>query len=741
MKHPKASLSALLISTIMLAATASAEDSESRADPAFELEELKVTGGKLGRTLQETQDSVAFWSGGELSQSTATSIFDVFERTANTFATDGGFTIRGIPNTGFAFSEGGAMATVLVDGAQIDSQMLSFDGLPLWDVSQVEILRGPQSTTHGRNSLAGAVVVRTKNPTFHWDMATRASYADYDTYQLAAAAGGPLIDDTLAFRLSVDRQSSDGAITNLTRGEDDWARTDTLGFRGKLLLEPKQWDGFSALLTYSQTDSKNGERAYANAANFDGLFDRVTYENTRNDFDSRSRLASLEINQRFGNDWKLTSLTTWSDFASDALYDGDRTAEEDLVYGFGYDNETASQELRLLAERETWTLLAGLYAAKETRGYHSDGPFYYIVPSPLDAVFGLPSPARALLTVEADSKNEVINTAVFLNGDWKPSERWTLTAGVRLNREETDRESSQNVLLLEGFPDAVALMDVPSLGIPAGAPADVVLQGIAAEASAAGDGKDTFNTVLPSAGIIYHWTGDMSTGFTVTRGYRSGGVTFNQRRATIVPFDPEYTWNYELSFRSQWLEKRVTANANIFYVDWTDQQVPVQLSSDIYDRQVENAGRSRYYGFELELRERLNGGWSFFQSIGHTRTKFEEFLSSAGDFSGNEFPEAPRWTLGAGLSYSRGHGWFGNSSIHYVTDTYGGPDNLPELRPGQRLLLNAKFGFAHDYWSAYVFGTNLLDDEYAEALWAGGLGYEAVLGAPRIIGIGLEASY
>src|SRR5690606_19137557 len=125
-------------------------------------------------------------------------------------------------------------------------------------------------------------------------------------------------------------------------------------------------------------------------------------------------------------------------------------------------------------------------------------------------------------------------------------------------------------------------------------------------------GDDTFETILPSAGITYHWTPDISTGATVTRGYRSGGVSFNQKRATIVPFEPEYTTNYELSFRSVWHDGKIVANANVFYVDWVDQQVSVQLSPDIYDTQVANAGKSTYYGAEIELREDLGRGWSAF---------------------------------------------------------------------------------------------------------------------------------
>lgn len=734
----------ILSSAFALAQTASAPatSAEPPPDEVLALDKLVVTGEKLGRTTQETQASVATLTGRELENTTDTSLFDVFQRTANTFTNADGFSIRGIANNGVTYTEGSDLATVLVDGAQFDSQMLGFNGLSIWDLDQIEILRGPQSTSQGRNSLAGAVVANTRNPTFYWDAAARATYADYNTSQFALAVGGPLVADTLAFRFTAEKQISDGYYTNVTLHDDQWGQADNTSYRGKLLFQPARWRSFSALLTYAHLENHDNERAYGYGPTRDSLFRREAIENTPADFFSRSRLASLEVKQEFANSWLLTSTTSWSDFFSTSAYDGDRTPTEDLVYGFGYDNYTKSQEIRLLAKGDTWKLVSGLYYSDSRRSYTGDGPFYYTVPSPLDAVFGLASPARALLNVHQASQVDTENAALFLNGEWKPVRRWTLNAGVRFDREQLDRDSAQDVLLLRGFPGAVALMAVPSYGIPLGAPADIVLQSIASGASAAANGTDKFNTLLPSAGLTYHWTDDLSTGATVTRGYRSGGVSFNQLRAIIVPYDPEYTTNYELSLRSQWLDKKITANANVFYVDWQDQQVGVQLSNDSYDRQVENAGKSTYYGFELELREKLSARWSAYQNIGHTRTKFDDFVSSTADYSGNEFPNAPRWTLGAGLTWQHPRGWFGTGSATWIANVYNNAANEPMWQLGERFLVNAKFGYAARHWSVYLYGTNLLDDEYFDTVWAENSGDLAGRpGAPRIVGVGVETRF
>src|SRR3546814_19494418 len=96
-----------------------------------------------------------------------------------------------------------------------------------------------------------------------------------------------------------------------------------------------------------------------------------------------------------------------------------------------------------------------------------------------------------------------------------------------------------------------------------------------AQASGSAAATDrTFDAFLPKAGIQMAWTPNLKTGFTVQRGYRSGGSSGNIARSATFSSDPEFTWNYELSLRSAWLDGRLPLHATAFYVDWQDQQVP-----------------------------------------------------------------------------------------------------------------------------------------------------------------------
>lgn len=115
----------------------------------------------------------------------------------------------------------------------------------MWDVQQIEILRGPQSTLQGLNALAGAVIVQTAEPTMDWQVRARAMIAEGDETQFAAAAGGPIVPGELAFRASIEKRDSDGFTFNPTRGKPE-NPLDSTQIRGKLLWTPSALAGFEA---------------------------------------------------------------------------------------------------------------------------------------------------------------------------------------------------------------------------------------------------------------------------------------------------------------------------------------------------------------------------------------------------------------------------------------------------------------------------------------------------------------
>jgi outer membrane receptor protein involved in Fe transport len=694
------------------------------ADEIIPLERLVVTGEKLERTLQQTQTSVAAYTAADIELANASTIADIFDRTANLSDNNYSFSIRGIPSSGFgSLGDGSDLATLMVDNVALDSRMYEAGVFDTWDISQIEILRGPQSASQGRNSLAGAIVGRTRTPSFQWDARARASRASENTSQLAAAAGGPVIPDWLAFRVSIDRLATDGSITNATQNRDDWDSRDITTFRGKLLLQPASWKGFSALAGYSHTRADNGSPSYVYAFSADNpwaeLKKRQAFEDAPHNDLSFSQTASLEINRQFDNGWLLTAITSWYDYDDEGMRDSDSSPVPIGVSYRTYDHDSIAQEARLLMKGETWKLLAGLYGSAIDKRWNVSGDMpYYLAPS-----------FYAVYYSDVRTHNKVQNMAGFLNGEWSPTAKWTFSASLRHDYEKADNSTDQAVALVQGTGD-------PAI--------DAYLQAVIDNANNGSSGSSSIGVLLPSASATYNWTPDVSTGLSITRGCRSGGVSVNLARGQAVPFDPEYTWNHELSLRSQWLDKTLFVNANIYYIDWKDQQVGVTLSDTLFDTQTANAGKSSLYGGEIELREKITAQWTLWQTIGYSHTRFDDFVDGGSDYTGNEFPFAPEWTLGAGASWQHPTGWFATTNFNYISSAQSDARNRPDLKLGDRHLLSAKAGYAARNWSVYAFGGNLLDDFYMTSRWgdsSSGYTSAGTVGAPRTVGIAFEARY
>ncbi|MEI9904790.1 MAG: TonB-dependent receptor [Asticcacaulis sp.] len=137
---------------------------------------------------------------------------------------------------------------------------------------------------------------------------------------------------------------------------------------------------------------------------------------------------------------------------------------------------------------------------------------------------------------------------------------------------------------------------------------DAINQLVAAQVDAANGTTPgvprTFTAWLPKLGLKYDFTPNMSLGFTAQRGYRSGGSSINIARSIVVPYDPEYTDNYEFSWRSARPDIGLTLNANAYYINWTEQQVNVNLGLNSYDNQTVNAGKSHSTGSRSRPRRR-----------------------------------------------------------------------------------------------------------------------------------------
>ncbi|MEN7536700.1 TonB-dependent receptor [Aurantiacibacter flavus] len=748
-------LTSSLLAVMAFAPAALAQEVAAPEQPT----EIIVTGEKASRSLQETTASVAVFTDERIADENILTIQEVYQRMANVSETYGasGFSIRGIDQNGVSGGGYAATATVFVDGAPIQPDVLAQGPTDMWDVAQVEIFRGPQSTIQGLNALAGAVHIRTQDPTFYWDAKGRALVSSFDTTQFAVAGGGPLVSDELAFRVSAEKRDSDGYIYNTTR-EVPENPVDSISLRGKLLWSPSALPGFEARLNYHHFETRSGYLfAYVDRSNGDYFDTRSNPSDYPNSSDVNNDQVTLDLRYDLGGGLSLSALGTWTDTDFIRKFDGDYSAASRAYSDIAGGSETVTQELRLNYEGDRLSGLVGLfyYNRDEYRQAHQ----VTLVPTPeatianlLAGNLGAETAAQvASLYVAAlpyipvdytsDLPTSVETMAVFADARYRLTDRLSLLGGFRYDHERNTIGGDAIATFVGSLPDPAAFG--ASLAPVITAVNGAVLGFVADANGSAPAGTRNFDAFLPKAGIEMAWTPDLATAFVVQRGYRSGGSSFNTARSELFAYDPEFTWNYELSLRSTWLDGRLTLNANAFYIDWTDQQTLANFGNGTYDQHTVNAGKSHVYGFELELAHRVSSAFDWYASVGNTHTKFDEFVTDVGsitDLSGLEFTYAPEWTLSGGANVRLGGGLNANVNASYrsavMTNVLVPQTNS---RVGARTLVNARIGYEADHWSLSLFANNLFDEKYDQYV-NDSINF-AIIGAPRSIGVVLEAGF
>jgi len=722
-----------------------------------------VTGEKAERSLQDTVTSVAVVTPRRIEDEHIVTLQEVFQRTANVTETYGttGFTIRGIANYGVSGGGDGALATVYVDGAAMPATLLQAAPTDMWDVAQVEILRGPQSTLQGLNALAGAVIVQTAEPGDTWELRARASYTDADESQFAIAAGGPIIPGELGIRVSADKRDSDGFTWNPTRNTHE-NPLDSLNLRGKLLWTPSSLAGFEARLGYTHYERTGGYRfSYTDVTDPDFFENRVNRSNDPNDTDANTDLVTLDLRQDLGGGFTLNGVSAYSHIKEFNRYDNDGTEVPGSAYQQHNEYKTFSQEIRLNYESDRLSALFGGFYYH--RDHASDSTSDVGVPTPVSTISlllqgnGVDAAtadyiaavyATALPEIPVNyasvSEGNVETFAVFGDARLKLTDQLSLLAGFRYDRENNQLANDQVTSFAGVYPDPA------NYGAP-GDPFYNAIYGInlgvaALVADASGSAVSLnrkFEAFLPKGGLEMAWTDDIKTTFTVQRGYRSGGSTTNIARSQTFSYDPEYTWNYELSFRSAWFDNALTLNANAYYIDWKNQQTTVNFGNGVFDTHTVNAGKSHLYGFEIEASHRVSPNFDWYAAIGHTRTKFDEFdvdIGTVSDLSGLEFAYAPRWTLSGGVNATFLENVHVNLNASYRSQVFS-EASKPQVDTiiGDRVLVNARISYEADHWSLSAFASNLFNEQYIQY---GVSDYpQAVLGNPRVLGLAIETKW
>lgn len=713
---------ALVVSSGGLAVTGISGDSTL-------LERLVVTGERATRDYFSTYTSVGVIDASLLEAQNIDSVADAMSTLANVRAFSGdrgdsSISIRGMSAEGMTQPD--RMQPVIssvVDGAfqNIEAMRRGMNGI--WDVGQIEVLRGPQSTLHGRNSLAGTVVIETNDPTWYPEAILEGVAGTRNLWSLAGVISGPIVEDQIAFRLAgqVKRDSSDISFTNPTLAE--LGNSALEDFRAKLLVEPTAIPELSALFTISYTHDKPGWSTVTGP----DFFDRVYAGGLSAEFrDTAVTRYVADISYELTPEWTVRSVSALSTTGTTITSQLDPSqlvgiARDDTRNGVDFTQDiTATFD----APDSAFSGVFGIFAGRSTMDFKSN------MDASIDAAAFAPIPPGFVVMNEPFQnlvgKNTITSVAAYADLRYDLSDWLTLQAGGRLLHDTYESDYTGRVL---NTPLTMAGFPVP------------------AYSSLNESTSNTNVEFLPKVGVAFHLNEDHTIALTASRGYRPGfsqyipGSGMLAPTGTVTVVDPETVWTYEAAYRANVLDGTLQLGANIFYNDYRNQQVAVDNPEIQEYTYTANAASSRSYGAEIEARYKPTEFLGLFGALGLMHTEFTQGIINGVNVAGNQFPEAPTYTAAFGVDWKHESGFFAGGKLTYTDGYYtqGDTSNTPARLVSGYGVVDGQVGYETDNAKITLFATNLLDTQYLTGISGGG--NLAYIGDSRQIGLKVTGKF
>lgn len=641
-------ISATLFSTLMVSQVFAAD----KIDVAKQIESIEVItihGEKRELSLKDTTSSVSVITEEALKSLQSLTVSDAISDIANVVVLSGAAPdIRGVSGNGaaggFNSISGGAKARVstLIDGV-IEPFVADLTGdSGIWDIEQIEVFRGPQSTTNGRNSIGGALYIKTKDPTFDWEGAARIGYRNKNNFvDTSIMASGPIIDDELAFRITAQKLDGNTINSGLVYENNpmtfDQSEVKTNRLKTKLLWKPAKLEDFSAMLTYSSSNEKGdtGRNYYTgdDPWKFIPLFQRY--------MDTESKSTSLKVDYQLNASMSIDVL----------MYH--------LDYKYGFDTyEIAAARHSKVRVNETDKMLD----AKLNFGLNSDLFTGFVGLAYFDRKQDLNS--RGASTY--DGKDGSDSKAIYGELSYTIADGWTVIVGGRIEDESQQRDFS---ILSRGALIADQLDNSKKVKLP-----KLVIQHALSD-----------NTTLSAS---------------ARRGYNSGGGALTFVTNEYYYYDAETVNTYELSTRSSFDNGNINISTNIFYNDYNNYQA---LSST---RKITNMDDAETYGLELEGSGMVTDNLQINASLGLLKTDITDGGENYPNVTGNELSSAPGFTAKIGGRYWLTEQFNMGISSNYIDEYYGDFANTEERVAGGYLLTRINVNYENDNWLVTAFVNN-----------------------------------
>lgn len=701
------------------------QDDPAEASPS----EIIVTARRRTEVLQDVPVAVTAYSGEQLERQGALDITELADTTPNvtlepsrgTNSTLTAF-IRGIgqqdPVAGFEQGVG-----IYIDDVYLNRPQATV--LDIYDVERIEILRGPQGTLYGRNTVGGAVKYVTRRLSAEPEVKLRANLGTYQQRDLIVSASMPL-GPTLRLGGSIARLTRDGFGKNLTTGEENYDK-NVWATRGTLELEPtdRVFLRVSGDYTWDNSNARGGHRLIP------GLLSGAPV--LKDVYDTRGGLVDPKQEVKGGgvaahaevglNDWlKVRSITAYREDESGTPIDFDTLAAEDFDVPAIYENKQFSQELQLLVERGRLNGLVG---------------FYYLNADALTVFDVRVYTLLAGLAAHTNSRIDTKTSAVFADFSYDVTDKLSVSLGGRYTWDRRDGDIFRQRFLGGGSP-FFGGSGIPFLGVQTDF-----------------EGSAKFKKFTPRASVSFEPDDRNTVYASYSQGFKGGG--FDPRSSTLnapdldndgtvteseiaeyVGFEPETVDSYELGYKASLFDRRLTLAAAAFYAKYNDVQIPgsvpcISGGAPSFCGVVDNAGKATLKGFELETSAVLARDFGligdrlgFAGMLGYIDAEYKEFISNIAVGGVNtpvdvaqyrRFQNTPKWTLSGSLDYrvpAFGGELNAMTGVTYRSKTFQFEVPQPAFDQDGYALWDASIVWRADgnRWFVGLHGKNLTDKQY-----------------------------
>lgn len=699
------------------------------------LEEIIVSARRRDESIQQTPVAITALSTGQLEAKGTLNLGDLQGAAPNVLITNqnSGAAAANISIRGLTFADVeksfDPTVAVVVDGVFIGTSTGQF--FDFFDVEQLEVMRGPQGTLFGRNTIGGVISIKRTRPTGELGGKLEVGYGKFNTLTSRVVLNAPLTE-TLSAKAFYFHNESDGYYRHGVTGKRVGASNNE-NFGISFLFQPS--DNFDALLTLEK-QVQDFDPVNSNIAKTGELFclfepEEQCNRNTTSDLytvfndpahsNYESPAVTLEMNYDLGA-VQLTSVTGYRESDESQTQDFDASTADLYYTSRVQDFRQFSQELRAAGKlTDSFDYVVG--------GYFYDHKYDFFQQTRL---FGAENPDADQTTT---GKSQSL--AFFGDFNWVITDQWRLSFGGRWTHDE---KQNYNRVGPDQFPNV----------------------------------KYTGNKFTPKVGVDYRPNDDVMLYASWSRGYRSGG--FSGRGQTLIssttPFGPETVDSYEAGFKTSFFDRKLLFNVAAFYSDYKDLQqnttIPVDGAVN-NETVVTNVGSATVKGIEVDFTARPARGLTISGALGLMKSKFKDFLTQAPDsednlidynYSAVDMIYSPKVTasLNAEYSYPTSFGEWNTSVGYRYISRYDqqisiGPvqvidgvvhvlSNDPRVRSDRQGLIDASttllFDVGKNRARVTVYGRNLADDRGPNAAFTvAGLWSFASAREPRTFGVQL----